>query len=571
MSGDQGAVDTAPDFQAWFESSPGLYLVLDPQLTIVGVSDAYLSATMTQRNKIIGKGLFEVFPDNPDDVEATGVGNLRSSLERVRQDLIADTMAVQKYDIRKPEAEGGGFEVRYWSPRNSPIISTSGALRYIIHQVEDVTEFVALKQHEAAQQQLTIELRTRTEQMGAEILRRSQELQESNRQLRIANAAKSEFLSRMSHELRTPFTAVLGFGELLSLTELDDEQHDYISNVLKAARHLLNLLDNILDISRIGAGHLSPSVEPVDVGPLLDDTFNLIRPLAASHGVELVETRGLGSYCVAADRQRLRQVLINLFSNAIKYNSKNGTVTVAVDEQGDDKVRIGVTDVGGGISADALERLFVPFERLDAAQQGIDGTGLGLALSRELAQNMGGTMGVASIVGKGSTFWIELPSAEPVVLDEVGDEHNVVLDIHSYPQKRCVLYVEDTFANVQLVEQILKRRPGVTLIPVMTGGAALDMARQHHPDLVLLDLHLPDTNGAEVLRRLRTDTATRSTPVIILSADATRRQVDELLADGAAAYLTKPIGVTALLEVIDSVFDEPRLPIDSRARNTLSR
>lgn len=202
-------------YKALFELVPGLYLVLDPELRIVAASDAYLRATMTRREDILGSHVFEVFPDNPQDSHATGVRNLSASLDRVKRTLKPDTMAIQKYDIRRPDSAGGGFELRYWSPVNTPVLSPNGRLAYIIHRVEDVTEFVLLKERESIQEEEAHALRKRSERMEAEVFGRAQELQELNRQLEVASNAKSEFLSRMSHELRTPLTQVMGFAELL--------------------------------------------------------------------------------------------------------------------------------------------------------------------------------------------------------------------------------------------------------------------------------------------------------------------------------------------------------------------
>jgi signal transduction histidine kinase len=276
-----------PDFESLFQSAPGLFLVLDPDLVIVAVSDAYLAATMTRREEILGHGLFEVFPDNPDDPQATGVGNLAASLERVRRNLVADTMAVQKYDIRRPAAEGGGFEVRYWSPFNSPVLGADGRLAYVIHRVEDVTEFVRLEQSESQRQQFAADLLQDNVRKEAEILQRSQELQEANQQLRAANQAKSEYLSRMSHELRTPLNAILGFAQLLELEDLREQQRESLHYILSAARHLLGLINEVLDIAAIEAGRLPLSLEPVPVADVVAEAVSLIRPLADQHGVLL--------------------------------------------------------------------------------------------------------------------------------------------------------------------------------------------------------------------------------------------------------------------------------------------
>lgn len=551
----QGGVE--PDFRALLEAAPSLHLVLDPDFRIVAVSDAYLVATMTRREEILGRGIFDVFPDNPEDTDATGVSNLRASLERVRQRCVPDTMAVQKYDIRRPPEEGGGFEVRYWSPVNSPVSDERKQLMYIIHRVEDVTEFVRLKELGSEQEALTSELRERTAKMEAEIIRRSRELQETNEQLRAANSAKNDFLSRMSHELRTPLTAIMGFSELLSFSDLDDEQQAMMSIVLKASDHLLAIVNEVLDLSRIEEGSVSISLETVPLQPMIDDALELMRPVAAGHHVVMHPPLfSVGTGYALADNQRLKQVVINLISNAIKYNRAHGEIRVAVEAADLDRVRITVEDTGEGIDEASLGKLFVPFERLDAAAAGIEGTGLGLALSRTLVEAMGGSVGATSAEGVGSTFWVELSRAEPVAVEIRPSEGDPLTAVRRYASERRLLYIEDTVANVRLIEGILERRPSIRLIPAMLGQLGLDLAHEHHPDLILLDLHLPDLSGEKVLAQLQADEATRDIAVIVLSADA-KREREPFLAAGARAYLTKPIGMRRLLEILDQFMAEP--------------
>jgi signal transduction histidine kinase/ActR/RegA family two-component response regulator len=526
-----------PDFRALFEGAPGLYLVLDPELRIVAVSDAYLRATMTRRDEIIGRGIFDVFPDNPDDPNATGVRNLSASLERVRQKRVADTMAVQKYDIPRPAEEGGGFEERFWSPKNTPVLDEAGGLAYIIHRVADVTEFVLLTERGTEQE--------------AEIFLRGQELQRLNEELEKASQAKNEFLSRMSHEFRTPLAAIMGFSELLALADLDEKKRGWAETTLKAGRHLLQLVDEVLDISRIEAGELPLSVEPIEIGPLLDDVIELVQPIADGRGVtiptpELTDRSGY----VRADNQRLKQVLINLLSNAVKYNREGGEVRISVEAAGSDRMRIAVSDTGPGIDAGSLARLFTPFERLDAGAD-VQGTGLGLALSRSLVEAMGGRIEVESELGKGSTFTVELGRGEPAAVEAATEEERELVAERSYDGERRLLYIEDTVANLRLVEEILESRPSVKLLPAGMGRLGLELAVEHRPDLILLDLHLPDIDGEQVLVGLRADERTRDIPVVVLSADATQRAREPVLQDGARAYLTKPIGVRELLEVVD--------------------
>jgi CheY-like chemotaxis protein/anti-sigma regulatory factor (Ser/Thr protein kinase) len=279
----------------------------------------------------------------------------------------------------------------------------------------------------------------------------------------------------------------------------------------------------------------------------------LLAPLAAQSAVALRLDPALNDQAhVQADPQRLKQVLVNLLSNAIKYNRRGGTVTFSCVDRPQNRLRLAVTDTGAGILAEKIARLFTPFERLDAEQSGVEGTGLGLALSRGLVELMGGTLGVESAVGVGSTFWIELPrAAAPHLLQapQAGEEAEPSAST-GLPQ--TFLQIEDNQANAELMESILSRCPNVTLLTAMQGRLGMDLARRHHPNLILLDVHLPDMRGDEVLRGLKDDPATREIPVVVVSADATRDQEERLLATGARAYLTKPLDVRHFLHVVDT-------------------
>jgi PAS domain S-box-containing protein len=542
------------DFRAVLEQAPWLYLILDPQFRIVAVSDAYLEATMTAREEILGRHIFDVFPDNPDDPGATGVANLRASLERVRRRRRPDVMAVQKYDIRRPSGE---FEVRYWSPVNKPVLGENGALEYIIHRVEDVTEFVEQLGHRERADSLASELRERIEHMEAEILHRSIQLQEANAELRAADAAKNEFLSRMSHELRTPLTAIAGFSELLALDDLGPEQHESAQTIQRASKHLLRLVDDVLDMARIEAGELSMSLEPVHLGDVIAGAVELVRPLADRSEVELDAGSPPDGLYALADNQRLKQVLVNLIVNGIKYNRPGGSVTVSAFTR-DGLARIEVADSGMGIEERAMHRLFTPFERLNAGE--VEGTGLGLALSKAIVEGMGGEIGVRSAAGEGSMFWIAFQPAKAPAVQEPAVAESGALAARHYGSTRRILYVEDTLTNIRFVEAVLRRRPSIELIPAMMGSLGVELAREHRPDLILLDLHLPDLSGEEVLGRLRQLEETSDTPVIVLTADATdaaRTPMVETLADG---FVTKPVGVQELLELVDRFAGQPVTP-----------
>jgi CheY-like chemotaxis protein len=369
-----------------------------------------------------------------------------------------------------------------------------------------------------------------------------------------ANLSKSEFLSRMSHELRTPLNAVIGFAQLLGMADLSDDHLDSVAQILSAGRHLLDLINEVLDISRIETGALALSSEAVMLTELLRDATDLVAPLASQRNVRVsIEEITAAQSHVLADRQRLKQVLLNLLSNAVKYNRQGGRVEIAVRSTANDRVRVVVSDTGPGIPDDKLVRLFTPFDRLGAEQTEIEGTGIGLALSKRLAESMGGELGVESTPGVGSQFWIELQSTEAPVERYEREEATRSGAANQPRQERTVVHIEDNLANLKLMERIFSRFPGTRLVPALQGRLGIELTRQHHPDLVLLDLHLPDINGLSVLHTLKTDPATSAIPVIMISADATNSQMQRLLDAGAAAYLTKPLDVEELLSIIDTV------------------
>jgi PAS domain S-box-containing protein len=369
-----------------------------------------------------------------------------------------------------------------------------------------------------------------------------------------ANRAKSEFLSRMSHELRTPLNAVLGFGQLLELENLTVDQREFVDQILKGGRHLLDLINEVLDISRIEAGEMTLSPEPVEAAELVQEAVDLIKPMADQRGVQVVIDRAaLGGRYVFADRQRAKQVLLNLLSNAVKYNRPRGTVAVGSEHSTETRLRLAVSDTGGGIAAERLGQLFVPFERLGAEHTEVEGTGIGLALSRRLTEAMGGDLTVRSALGKGSTFTIDLPRVEGPVERFERLNGDVGAPVAPAVARRRILHIEDNLSNLKLVERIVAHRPDVEIVPAMHGRLGLELAQEHQPALVLLDLHLPDMAGDEVLQRLRDHPVTSSIPVVMVSADATPGQVRRLLASGATAYVTKPIDVRDLLGIIDDV------------------
>ncbi|MEX2290998.1 MAG: ATP-binding protein, partial [Mycobacteriales bacterium] len=380
-----------------------------------------------------------------------------------------------------------------------------------------------------------------------------QEAERARQEATQANLAKSEFLSRMSHEFRTPLNAILGFGQLLELTELNTDDEEAVGHIVKAGRHLLALVNDVLDLSRIEAGAMTISLEPVHTAELLDDAAALIRPLADARSIRLAVSPEHCDAYVHTDRQRCRQILLNLLSNAVKYNHDGGEVQVSCERRAGDLLRVSVRDSGPGIDPARQHRLFEPFERLDAEAAGVEGTGLGLALTRQLVHAMGGQIGVTSATGEGSTFWIDLPITE----QPVEAIHPAAPPAPSAGGRRTLLLVEDNLTNLRLVEAMLRRRPEISVLPAMLGRLALELASQHLPDIVVLDLHLPDLSGRDVLNRLQSDPRTRHIPVVIASADASPNRVRQLREEGAFDYVTKPLDVHRFLEVVDAALEQP--------------
>lgn len=383
--------------------------------------------------------------------------------------------------------------------------------------------------------------------LNQQLRRQAEELEAARALADQANSAKSEFLSRMSHELRTPMNVVLGFAQVLQLGDLTQDEADAVNHILQAGRHLMDLIDEVLDIARIETRRFSLTTEPAAIAPIVEEVLDLLQPLAAGRNIAL-RSRLEGSEAALADRQRLKQVLINVIGNAIKYNHEGGEVTVLAGIGAEGMSRIGVADNGPGISLEDVQRIFDPFERAGAERTRVQGTGLGLTISRQIVEAMNGRICVESAVGRGTTFWVDLPAGAAPVPGPV----EAAAAVPATRGAPCVvLYIEDNLSNLALVEHVARRRPGTTLIPALQGRIGLELAHLHHPDLILLDLHLPDISGEQVLAALRSEPDTRDIPVVIASADAGPAAIDRLLGAGAHAYITKPIDVHQLLRVMD--------------------
>ncbi|HEY7163014.1 MAG TPA: response regulator [Candidatus Binatia bacterium] len=557
------------DFRLLFESVPGLYLVLTPELTIVAVSDAYLKATMTRREDIVGHALFEVFPDNPADPLADGVGNLSASLERVLKNRAPDAMAVQKYDIRRPDADGGGFEERYWSPVNSPVFGPDGEIVYVIHRVEEVTEFIRLKKQGAEQNKLAEKLQIQTGQMESEIYLRAQELQNLNRQLEIANRElarlyeatknqndrvqqanrlKTEFLANMSHELRTPLNGIIGFAEIMhdgKVGPISADHKEYLGDILTSARHLLQLINDVLDLSKVEAGKMEFLPEPTDAAVIVAEVCDIVRAMAAQKRLEVDISVHPSMRRIHADRRSFKQILYNYISNAIKFTPEDGRISVRVRPENAEHFRIEVEDTGIGIKPEDLSQLFLEFRQLDAtAAKKYPGTGLGLALTKKIVETQRGSVGVTSTPGRGSTFYAILPRGS-FLTGEPAKEGKFSLSHAGAP---LVLVIEDDVKDRAWITGVLQRE-GYTVESVATGAEALVRCREQRFDAITLDIMLPDMSGRAVLEKLRERGLNQETPVVVTTLLAHRGiiagfQVSEILA--------KPISHYQILQALKS-------------------
>ena len=388
------------------------------------------------------------------------------------------------------------------------------------------------------------------------------ELRRAQQEADTANKAKSEFLSSMSHELRTPLNAILGFAQLLEASRRDpltDKQKSHVQHILKGGQHLLDLINEVLDLARIEAGKMTLSIEDISPADVVEECLSLTETLAARRAITVVRDGPSALPAVRADYTRLKQVLLNLLSNAVKYNRDGGRITLAIGAGAPATMRFSVTDTGRGIPADRQGELFQPFNRLGAEATEVEGTGIGLTLTRELVQRMGGSIGFVSTSEVGSTFWVDIPLAESKAL--VTAEDGVVAPVElgtASDRSLRVLYIEDNPANMRLMEEVMEEVGDVTLSTAHTAELGIEMVIRDRPDLVIMDINLPGMDGYRAVGVLRDTAETRAIPVIALSANATASAIQKGLAAGFDAYLTKPVVIPELMQAITKAVEDRR-------------
>ncbi|HEX2871083.1 MAG TPA: ATP-binding protein [Polyangiaceae bacterium] len=565
------------DFKRLFESSPDVLLVLlpdAPRYTMVAATDARLAVTHTTREATLGRGLFEVFPDNPDDTSADGTSNLRASLDRVVATCAPDTMAVQKYDIKGPD---GAFQTKYWSPKNLPVLGRDGRVAFILHRVEEVTELVLAS--EAGE-----ELRDRTRRMERDVVSRSRELAQAVDSLRLANArlgeldaAKTAFFSTVSHEFRTPLTLILGPLENALGRNQPALAPDELESLHRNALRLLRLVNSLLDFSRLEAGRLDLSFAATDLALLTAGLAGAFHSLMQDVGLRLVVECPPLPEPVYVDEQQWEKIVLNLVSNAFKFTFE-GEVRVALSWHGD-HVELSVRDTGTGIPERELPRMFERFHRVEGARgRSHEGSGIGLSLVHELARLHGGAVRVTSALGRGSEFVVSIPtgaqhlppgsiveaarvrSDDPAVrgqvleakqwlrsLDQPAAGAEALRPLSSPPAgpRKRVLVADDNADMREYLRRLLSASCDVTLVE--DGQAALAAALANPPDLILSDIMMPRMDGVALLAALRAEPRTSAVPVILISARAGEEARLEVIETGADDYLVKPFAARELL------------------------
>lgn len=490
-------------------------LEASPAMVVITGRDGNIQYANPRFQEVTGYSMAELEGRNPRIVKSG-----KKTAEEYK--LLWDTILSGK--TWKGEMENRRKDgTRYWALASiAPILDEEGRITHFVAVEEDITE-----------------------------LRQAKEAAEK------ASQAKSEFLSSMSHELRTPLNAILGFAQIMESSPrepLTEAQKKAVGHIIRGGRHLLELINEILELARIESGRVALSIEPVKLKPVVAECLSLAQPLGERRGIRIDVEGDICEAAVLADYTRLKQVLLNLLSNAVKYNRDKGRVILRCSQCGGTKRRIEVEDSGPGIPGDRLDELFEPFNRLGAEASAVEGTGIGLSLAKKLVEMMDGEIGVASEEGKGSLFWVELPMAEtdapPVSPEPAAGGGKAKFD-----RKAVVLYVEDNPANQALMEVVMERLPGVTLLIAPNAMKGLAVAATHHPDLIVMDIGLPDMDGFQALRHLRGADETRDIPAIALSANAMPRDIQKGLDAGFTHYLTKPIDVPRIMAVVTEMLN----------------
>lgn len=535
------------DYRLIFESLPGLYLILFPDLRIAAVSDSYLKATNTKRDEILGRGIFDVFPDNPSDPNADGVGNLYTSLSFVLKEKIPNTMAVQKYDVRRPESEGGGFEEKYWSPMNSPILNEKREVIFIVHRVEEVTEFVQLKNKGKEQNKITEELKNLTVSMETEIYQRAQEIQKNNKELirlneeltqrereiqevyqRLFNMdqLKSQFFANVSHELRTPLTLILGpTRTLLKDQGITSTQRTFLETIERNSYTLLKHVNDLLDLSKLESGKMTLQYSNANLS-------EVIRYIA-SHFDSITKERNIDfvlmipeNFPIQMDVSKVERIILNLISNAFKFVPDSGKIYCELKTEGT-MASIYVADNGPGIPIHLRDQIFEKFRQIEEGDsRSFGGTGLGLAIVKEFVDLHLGSIGVFDSFLGGALFKVQIPIYAPIQIEKteqsVKTEEFVPALMSSINElKRDTIETKELTnshnrSKVLIVEDNAEMRQYIfntlcddfNLSVAVDGKQGLEKAILEKPDIIVTDIMMPVMSGDQMLKELKKNSGT---------------------------------------------------------------
>ncbi|PJZ56043.1 hybrid histidine kinase/response regulator LvrA [Leptospira barantonii] len=567
------------EYKLIFEALPGLYLILLPDFRIAAVSDAYLQATKTKRSEILGKGIFEVFPDNPSDPSADGVSNLRASLNIVLKDKVPNTMAVQKYDVRRPESEGGGFEEKYWSPMNSPLLNAKGEVVYIVHRAEEVTEFVRLKNKDNEQNKETEELRNLTASMETEIYQRAQEIQKSNKTLLRLNEEltqreneiqkvyerlfemdqlKSKFFANVSHELRTPLTLIIGpTRTMLKDQRLSASQRAFLETIERNSYTLLKHVNDLLDLSKLEAGKMDLDYSNADLAKVIQYIAAHFDSVAKEREIDLVLNIP-EKFPAQIDVSKVERIVLNLISNAFKFVPDSGTIHCSLKTEGA-LASICVSDSGPGVPEHLREQIFEKFRQGEEGDsRSFGGTGLGLAIAKEFVSLHLGSIGVFDSLLGGALFKVQIPIYAPYQIEEskqVAETEELTPalmsdifelkkrrieteELQSYYNRPKVLIVEDNSEMRKYIFDTLSSE--FNLVVASDGKQGLEKAIQEKPDIIVTDIMMPVLSGDQMVREIRKNPDLTGTYIIFLSAKSDQNFRVKLLQEGAQDYLIKP-------------------------------
>ena len=556
------------DYQHLFESSPSSFLILlpDTDFTIVAVTDDYLNDTLTKRENILGKPVFEVFPDNPSEPESHSTKLLADSFNRAIATKSVDTMATLRYDVPRPD--GNGFEERYWRPVNKVALSTNGEILYIIHRAQDVTDYVQLLAENKANQIEREDLTAQKIIMEKEVKYRSLELEAKNIELTKANDAlkqstdmlyeqgqkKDEFLAMLAHELRNPLSPISAAADILSFKKLSDEKIKQCSDIIsRQVKHMTSLIDDLLDVSRVKKGLITLKLDKINLSEIIAQSLEQVKPLVESFNHQLFLKSPMQTIFVMGDQHRLIQIFTNIIGNAAKYTPEGGCLNLTLETEGE-LAKIVVTDNGVGMDDELIKNafeLFTQASRTSDRSQG--GLGIGLALVKSLVELHQGSVTISSQgIGKGCQLTVLLP----LLALNIGNEPSVTVDDHltKVPTNGAikVMVVDDSAANAEMVASLLEMT-GYKVIVECDSIKALARSIIELPSIYILDIGLPNMDGMELARRLKTQPETQNATLIALSGYSKEQEINSAKEAGFDHYVVKPFEFKTFLAILSSL------------------